>query len=75
MADNRTPDQRWKTIQAIKGSDTSLEETVSSSLHKSRMRYRRCVTNLPRTPDFDFTWVKVAVFVDGDFRHGWRFPD
>jgi DNA mismatch endonuclease (patch repair protein) len=29
---------------------------------------------LPGRPDFSFHELRLAVFVDGDFWHGWRFP-
>jgi DNA mismatch endonuclease, patch repair protein len=74
MPDNLSPEQRQKTMRAVKGRDTSLERVVSSALHKRGLRYRRCVTSLPGKPDFVFTRAKVAVFVDGDFWHGWRYP-
>ena len=32
------------------------------------------VRELPGRPDFVFRAAQVAVFVDGDFWHGWRFP-
>ena len=32
------------------------------------------VRDLPGRPDFVFRNERVAVFVDGDFWHGWRFP-
>jgi len=31
--------------------------------------------DLPGRPDFLFREQKVAVFVDGDFWHGWQFVD
>jgi DNA mismatch endonuclease, patch repair protein len=74
LPDNLTPEQRRKTMQAVKGRDTSLERIVSSALHKRGLRFRRCVTSLPGKPDFVFSRVRVVVFVDGDFWHGWRFP-
>lgn len=74
MPDNLTPEQRQKTMRAVKGRDTSLERVVSSALHKRGLRYRRCVTSLPGKPDFVFTRAKLVVFVDGDFWHGWRYP-
>jgi DNA mismatch endonuclease (patch repair protein) len=74
MPDNLTPEQRRKTMQAVKGRDTSIEKIVSSALHKRGLRYRRCVTSLPGKPDFVFAKARVIVFVDGDFWHGWRFP-
>jgi DNA mismatch endonuclease, patch repair protein len=75
MPDNLTPEQRQQTMRAVKGRDTSLEKTVSSALHKRGLRYRRCVTSLPGKPDFVFTKIKLVVFVDGDFWHGWRYPE
>lgn len=74
MPDNLTPEQRQKTMRAVKGRDTSLEKVVGSALHRKGLRFRRCVAKLPGKPDFVFSKVKVAVFVDGDFWHGWRFP-
>jgi DNA mismatch endonuclease, patch repair protein len=74
MPDNLTPEQRRKTMQAVKGRDTSLEKVVSSALHKRGLRFRRCVTSLPGKPDFVFSKARIVIFVDGDFWHGWRFP-
>lgn len=74
MSDNLTPEQRRKTMQAVKGRDTSIERIVSSALTKRGLRFRRCVTALPGKPDFVFAKARVVVFVDGDFWHGWRFP-
>jgi DNA mismatch endonuclease (patch repair protein) len=73
MPDNLSPENRRKTMQAVKGRDTSIERAVGSALHTRGLRYRRCVTALPGKPDFVFTGVKLVVFVDGSFWHGWRF--
>ena len=74
MADNLTPDQRRRTMQAVKGTNTSLERKVSSAFHRLGWRYRRNYKALPGKPDFVFTKARVVVFVDGDFWHGWRYP-
>src|SRR5579871_1405949 len=74
MADNLTPEQRKKTMRAVKGRDTTLEMIVGSALQKRGLRFRRCITSLPGKPDFVFIASRVAVFVDGDFWHGWQFP-
>lgn len=74
VADNLTPEQRKKTMTAVKGKDTSLEMTVDSALAKLDCRYERNVKDLPGKPDFVFRDARVAIFVDGDFWHGWRFP-
>lgn len=37
-------------------------------------RFRVHDPRLPGRPDVVFSSARVAVFVDGDFWHGWRFP-
>jgi DNA mismatch endonuclease, patch repair protein len=61
-------------MQAVKGKNTSLERTLSSAFHRRGWRYRRNYALLPGKPDFVFTKARVVVFVDGDFWHGWRYP-
>ncbi|MGB9298978.1 MAG: very short patch repair endonuclease, partial [Anaerolineae bacterium] len=74
MPDNLTPAQRSYCMSRIKGADTGLEMRVRSELHRSGLRFRKHMRQLPGKPDVVFTKVKVAVFVDGDFWHGYRFP-
>ena len=74
MADNLTPEQRRKAMQAVKGKNTSLEKAVAAAFTREGWRYRRNFTPLPGKPDFVFTKARVVVFVDGDFWHGWRYP-
>ncbi len=74
MADNLTPEQRRYCMSRIKGKDTGLEVRVRSELHRRGLRFRKHVKDLPGKPDVVFTRAKVAVFIDGDFWHGYRFP-
>lgn len=74
MPDNLTPEQRSYCMSRVKGKDTSLELLVRSELHKRGMRFRKHVKELPGKPDIVFTKAKVAIFIDGDFWHGFRFP-
>jgi len=53
--------------------DTSIETTVRSALHKRGLRFRKHVKELPGKPDIVFTKAKIAVFIDGDFWHGYGF--
>lgn len=73
MPDNLTPDQRSYCMSRIKGKDTGLETRVRSELHKRGFRFRKHLKELPGKPDVVFTKAKVAVFIDGDFWHGYRF--
>jgi len=73
MPDNLTPEQRSYCMSRIKGKDTGLETRVRSELHKRGFRFRKHLKELPGKPDVVFTKAKVAVFIDGDFWHGYRF--
>jgi DNA mismatch endonuclease (patch repair protein) len=61
-------------MRAVKGKNTSLEQKVAAAFHARGWRYRRNFALLPGKPDFVFTKARVVVFVDGDFWHGWRYP-
>jgi len=74
MPDNLSPEQRSYCMSRVKGKDTGLEKLVRSELHKRGLRFRKHVKELPGKPDIVFTRAKVAVFVDGDFWHGYLFP-
>jgi len=74
MPDNLTPKQRSYCMSRIKGKDTRPEMKVRSALHKKGLRFRKHVKDLPGKPDIVFPKDKVAVFIDGDFWHGYRFP-
>lgn len=74
MPDNLTPEQRSKCMSRVKSRDTDIEKLVRSELHKRGYRFKKHVKSLPGTPDIGFTKAKVAVFIDGDFWHGYRFP-
>lgn len=74
MADHLTPAQRFRAMSNVKLKDGSLEMIVRSELHKRGYRFRKHVKSLPGSPDAVFPKEKVAVFIDGDFWHGYRFP-
>jgi DNA mismatch endonuclease, patch repair protein len=75
LADNLSPEQRRRTMQAVKGKDTSLERKMALLLQRVGRRPQRNVAHLPGKPDLAFGRFKVAVFVDGNFWHGWRFNE
>ena len=74
MPDNLSPEHRRKTMQAVKGSNTSLERAVEAAFLARGWVCQRNVADLPGKPDFVFEAARLVVFVDGDFWHGWRFP-
>ena len=74
MPDQRTPEQRFRSMSNVKLKDGSLELIIRSALHKRGYRFRKHVKTLPGSPDAVFLKQKVAVFIDGDFWHGYRLP-
>lgn len=59
-------------MSRIKSKDTALEVKVRSALHRRGLRFRKHVKGLPGKPDIVFSRSKVAVFIDGDFWHGYQ---
>lgn len=73
MTDNLTHQQRKYCMSQVKGKDTGLEKTIRSELQRRGYRFRKHLGSLPGKPDIVFPRKKVAVFIDGDFWHGYRF--
>ena len=61
-------------MSRVKGRDTGLERWLRSELDQLGITYTIYPKDLPGKPDIAFLDHKVAVFVDGDFWHGYRFP-
>lgn len=59
-------------MRSIKSKDTKVEMMLRSELWKRGHRYRTHM-KLPGSPDVVFTKKKVAVFIDGDFWHGYEY--
>jgi DNA mismatch endonuclease (patch repair protein) len=61
-------------MSRVKNRDTGLERRLRSALHSRGLRFRKHVASLPGRPDLVIARVRLAVFIDGDFWHGYRFP-
>ncbi|QKN23217.1 very short patch repair endonuclease [Caproicibacterium lactatifermentans] len=71
MADDLTPEQRRKNMQAIKSKDTSIELRLRKALWENGVRYRKNYNKLIGKPDIAITKYKIAVFCDSDYWHGY----
>jgi len=69
-----TPEQRSRAMKRVKLKDGPLEKLVQRELRAKGLKFRRHIRELPGKPDIVFPKERVAVFVDGDFWHGWRLP-
>ena len=65
---------RSRVMARIKGKGTGPELRLAALLSEAGLAWEGHARDLPGRPDFVFRDRRVAVFVDGDFWHGWRFP-
>lgn len=72
--DIMSPEKRSAVMARIKGKNTGPEQMVTAALAELGLSWESHAPDLPGRPDFVFRSARVALFVDGDFWHGWRFP-
>lgn len=60
-------------MSLIRSKDTKVELLVFSSLRKKGIYFRKHYKKAAGTPDVCLPRKKLAVFIDGDFWHGYRY--
>jgi DNA mismatch endonuclease (patch repair protein) len=71
MADNLNPEDRRKTMQAVKGKGTRLERRLFAMLAGMRVKgWKKNASDIEGKPDVVFSHEKLAIFIDGCFWHG-----
>jgi len=65
---------RSALMAKIKDKGTKPERIIIEGLEAEGLKFENHVRTLPGRPDVVFDNLKLAVFVDGDFWHGYRFP-
>lgn len=77
MADIFSKEKRSEIMSLIKSKNTkpelALRKIVSSKFYPQGYRYKIHYRKAKGTPDIAFVSKKIAVFVDGDFWHGYKF--
>ena len=71
---SRDPSVTSRIMSAVRNRDTKPELALRRALWRRGLRYR-LKTTVHGKPDIVFPGARVAVFVDGDFWHGWRFQE
>ena len=66
---SETPQQRSRTMRAVRSQDTGAEMTVRRFLHAQGLRFRLHDKRLPGTPDIVFASRRIVIFVHGCFWH------
>ena len=74
MPDRMSKEIRSGLMGKIRGKDTKPELAMLQLMRASGLRPKRHLRGVPGSPDFAFPRLQVAVFVDGNFWHGWRYP-
>ena len=65
--------KRSEIMSRIRSKNTLLEREIFSSLRKRRIYFRKHYDKVPGNPDMALPRRKMAVFIDGDFWHGYKF--
>lgn len=72
MADVFTKRKRSEIMSRIRSKNTDIEKSVFSFLKGEGVRFRKHYKKVPGNPDVSIPSAKRAIFIDGDFWHGWR---
>ena len=72
--DIMSPEKRSALMSRIRGKNTGPERLVGAIIAALGLDPEHHVPDLPGRPDFVLRARRIAIFVDGDFWHGWRFP-
>ena len=67
--DNRSPEQRSRTMSRIRGRNTGPEMAIRKLIFGAGYRYRLHVRQLPGRPDLVFPGRRKVLFVNGCFWH------
>lgn len=66
----KTTESRSKLMSRVKGKNTKPEVLFRKSLWGAGFRFRIHVKDLPGSPDIAIKKYKLAIFIDGEFWHG-----
>ena len=73
--DRLTPEQRRKNMQHVKNKDSKIEVALRRALWQAGFRYRKNVRKVFGCPDIAFLRLKIAVFCDSEFWHGYDWKN
>ena len=71
----KTSKERSKLMAKIKSKDTRPELVLRKLLWNAGLRYRKNLKKLPGSPDLVIQKYKVAIFIDGEFWHGYNWEE
>ncbi len=69
----RTKQQISYNMSMVRAKGSAIEKRFASGLRSKKIRYRRHSRNVVGCPDFILPGVKVAIFCDSHFWHGYKW--
>ena len=73
--DRLTPEQRRKNMQHVRNKDSQIELKLRRALWQAGFRYRKNVRSVFGCPDIVFLRLKIAIFCDSEFWHGYDWEN
>lgn len=73
--DRLTPEQRRKNMQHVRNKDSQIELKLRRALWHAGFRYRKNVRAVFGCPDIVFLRLKIAIFCDSEFWHGYDWEN
>ena len=72
---SKTPEQIRKNMRNVHNKDSQIEIALRRELWSRGLRYRKNVNRIFGKPDIAFIGLKIAVFVDSEFWHGYDWEN
>ena len=69
----KTTSERSSLMSKIRATDTKAEIMLRKMLWNAGIRYRMNYNKLHGKPDIAITTKKIAIFIDGEFWHGYNW--
>jgi DNA mismatch endonuclease, patch repair protein len=74
MPDRFPKKTRSFIMSRIRSTNTGIEKLVFRKLKASGIRFKKHYKKITGTPDVASPKKKIAIFIDGDFWHGFGYP-
>ena len=71
----KTPEQISYNMKKVKSKDSKIEQLLRKELWSRGIRYRKNVRKVFGNPDITFIGLKIAVFCDSEFWHGYDWEN
>lgn len=65
--------KRSEIMSKIRSKNTTIEKIIFSGLRKNGINFQKHYKKIPGNPDIAFPRKKIAIFIDGDFWHGYKY--